>query len=316
MKCVNHPEVDATSTCVKCGKGLCIDCQRELHNKTYCQPCADEILTQKAGISLTLANIKKRKPNINLDKVRHSNKARYLGTASWWCFRIGFILTFIIPIMFGWMMLGGGREGELHNIIYTGITLAIAGIILAVLSLLCHVATASKKAAAGLLLGIVLIIFGSVYIVKSQEHTTPFEIHTFETYTDNISGFSISVPTYWYIQPMEKAGDWASFSYPIECAGVSLSFMVAKDNVSYTSLESDNDYHLISKQYLTIDGIPATKVIYTHIDNNGHTVQTMDYYLIDGDTLWWIGGTYAPTWCWDYYKGTFNTMANSFRVLD
>jgi hypothetical protein len=41
MKCINHHDVDAVGVCVKCGKGLCIDCKRELGGKIYCHVCAD-----------------------------------------------------------------------------------------------------------------------------------------------------------------------------------------------------------------------------------------------------------------------------------
>ena len=39
--------MEAIGACVRCGKGLCIDCKREIAGRILCQGCADEILTQK-----------------------------------------------------------------------------------------------------------------------------------------------------------------------------------------------------------------------------------------------------------------------------
>jgi hypothetical protein len=44
MKCINHPVLDAVGVCEKCGKGLCLDCRRELYRKTYCRDCADDLI--------------------------------------------------------------------------------------------------------------------------------------------------------------------------------------------------------------------------------------------------------------------------------
>lgn len=41
MKCTNHPEIDAVGICVKCGKGLCVECTKEIGGKFYCQVCID-----------------------------------------------------------------------------------------------------------------------------------------------------------------------------------------------------------------------------------------------------------------------------------
>ena len=60
MKCVNHSTLDAVEICEKCGKGLCINCKLELHSRTYCHPCAQEILT-----ALTLINVKDGRSDID-----------------------------------------------------------------------------------------------------------------------------------------------------------------------------------------------------------------------------------------------------------
>ncbi len=53
MKCINHLNADAVGTCIRCGKGLCIDCKRELGGKIHCQSCADGIFTQQTVPSVT-----------------------------------------------------------------------------------------------------------------------------------------------------------------------------------------------------------------------------------------------------------------------
>lgn len=40
MKCYNHPAIEATSTCAKCGNNCCIICAIEIDGKTMCRPCA------------------------------------------------------------------------------------------------------------------------------------------------------------------------------------------------------------------------------------------------------------------------------------
>jgi hypothetical protein len=55
MKCLNHLEVDAIGACVRCGKGLCIDCKREIAGRILCQGCADEILTQKTTPTIVMS---------------------------------------------------------------------------------------------------------------------------------------------------------------------------------------------------------------------------------------------------------------------
>jgi len=43
MKCAYHPEIDAVTTCVSCGKDVCILCKTLVGEQIYCQPCADAI---------------------------------------------------------------------------------------------------------------------------------------------------------------------------------------------------------------------------------------------------------------------------------
>jgi hypothetical protein len=72
MKCFNHPALDATAVCAKCGKGLCIDCKWDLESKTYCQRCAKEIISAEnsSAHSNINPNIRKEKNDTNISVYR------------------------------------------------------------------------------------------------------------------------------------------------------------------------------------------------------------------------------------------------------
>ena len=37
MKCYNHHDRDAFAICTNCGKGLCLECMKEIKGKTVCK---------------------------------------------------------------------------------------------------------------------------------------------------------------------------------------------------------------------------------------------------------------------------------------
>jgi len=39
MNCANHPEVENTAFCIKCGKPLCLQCARQVQSSIYCESC-------------------------------------------------------------------------------------------------------------------------------------------------------------------------------------------------------------------------------------------------------------------------------------
>ena len=145
----------------------------------------------------------------------------------------------------------------------------------------------------------------------------------FMTYTDSTYGFSVSIPDSWETEP---DGAVVFFRAPAPCGGLyPFGDVVAASTEGYSSVqayynetfepfvESLIDYHLISNESLTIDGSPATKVIYTYTDA-GYTFQEMACLLIDQKTLWVIIGSCEIS-CWNQYAGTFDTMAGSFQAL-
>ena len=101
MKCFNHPALDATAVCAKCGKGLCINCKWDLESKTYCQPCAKELLSAESSSahSNIKPNIRKEKTDTNIIVYRKKglswsiiNFGAFIATV------IGFAL--ILPVAF------------------------------------------------------------------------------------------------------------------------------------------------------------------------------------------------------------------------
>jgi len=42
MNCTNHPDIEKTAFCIKCGKPLCEQCVRQVQSSIYCEPCATE----------------------------------------------------------------------------------------------------------------------------------------------------------------------------------------------------------------------------------------------------------------------------------
>jgi hypothetical protein len=49
MKCCNHPDLEAQSMCVSCGRPFCTNCVTEIDGKRYCGECKTKVTT---GISL------------------------------------------------------------------------------------------------------------------------------------------------------------------------------------------------------------------------------------------------------------------------
>jgi hypothetical protein len=171
--------------------------------------------------------------------------------------------------------------------------------------------------AAILLIGIV-----AVSAVACGSSGTP--VQGFTTYTETTSGFSISAPDSW--EPDEDESG-VFFLSPSTCADwYPFGAVTASYEEGYTSaqtycsevieplIQTFQQYSLISRENITIDGVPAVRVIYTYVGSYGESVQETFCVLIDQQTAWLIIGSCDVT-CWNKYAGTFDTMANSFHLL-
>lgn len=165
------------------------------------------------------------------------------------------------------------------------------------------------------LLGIVLV--STVACGSSSE---------FRTYTDNFNGYSMSIPTTWDI-----VGPWGDavilFGGTSQCSGGNITGSVISRDThasrlqtlyegSKNSVEDEEGFIFISEEEITIDNVPAMKLMYMCIDiSTGDPFQAVEYCLLRGNTSWLISFNCIPE-CWNTSESTFNTMISSFRFLD
>ncbi len=64
MKCHNHPDREAERACVGCGKFFCSDCVTEIHGKSYCKPCLEELFDKK---DKDIEKAENRQPNVYMN---------------------------------------------------------------------------------------------------------------------------------------------------------------------------------------------------------------------------------------------------------
>jgi hypothetical protein len=171
------------------------------------------------------------------------------------------------------------------------------------------------------LLGIVLV---STVACSSGSEQGPTPTPVFTIYTNSSEGFAISIPTTWGTLSMGDEG--AFFSSDTTCSGrpAVASVVPGAPNTSLqtsyerikTGLEAQEGFDIISEEEITIDGIPAWKCIFTAANLvEGHTIQTEFCVLVQENTSWLISFMCLPE-CWDTYEDTFDTMLNSFHLLD
>ncbi|MFA5367804.1 MAG: PsbP-related protein [Dehalococcoidia bacterium] len=151
----------------------------------------------------------------------------------------------------------------------------------------------------------------------------------FTTYTENINGFSISIPDGWDSFQMDTLG--VIFTCPHQCGEISAKGGVTVTDTGHSSVqdyyteeivqlfEIEDRNNLISKEDLTVEGIPAIKIVYTFDSPTYYgdmmNIENMECIFINQQGLWSII-MQCDSACWDTYKPTFDTMLDSFQLLD
>jgi uncharacterized repeat protein (TIGR02543 family) len=160
--CINQPNFDVSSVCFKCGKRISNDRKQELHNKTFCQSCANEIVAQEAEVALFLADIKKKKTGD--DYVPRKEKHKFtlfkfiLPFLPFLPFNpLVFISCELLPLLFR-ITRGFGnfdKKQKSQNIPPDS----------------SNTSYRKRMVITGLLAGVVIVMFVSMYIVTSHEST-------------------------------------------------------------------------------------------------------------------------------------------------
>ncbi len=154
---------------------------------------------------------------------------------------------------------------------------------------------------------------------------TPTPTAGYITYTDEANGFSISYPEDWEIKPGAEAG-FVIFMASSACDAYTANFLVTDvqlptsgsvqgfSEVVKEYYVEDMGFTLVSEEELTLGGTAAIKLVFTGVAR-GQAMSIMRVVLTEGKPGWRVSGSCA-TECWPQYEPLFNTMVNSFRLLD
>ena len=159
----------------------------------------------------------------------------------------------------------------------------------------------------------------------SEFTPTPASVEGFIIFTDDVNGFSISVPDTWEPE-LIQTGDF--FYAPSACGGWPASIAVtASYEAGYTDvqayydevfrpyIEDFNGYRFVSEEDMIIGGIPSIKVIYSYSGTEGDSVQEMACVMVNQQIVWFVVGS-CITACWDTYADTFCAAAQSLHLLE
>ena len=179
-----------------------------------------------------------------------------------------------------------------------------------------------------LLLGIMLLI-GLACGDGGEPEPTPTStpISGFLTYTDEVNDFSFSYPDDWQLASDElSAGTDVMFLAPVACSDINTNFNVVSEGLPYSMsvqsyfengksyLQAFTEYTPISDDELTVAGEPSIKHVYTWL-LSGQTLKQMQVYVVQDETAWVLTFTTAPA-CWSQYEDTFDTITDSFQLLN
>ena len=157
---------------------------------------------------------------------------------------------------------------------------------------------------------------------------TPTPVAGYITYTDVANGFSISYPEDWDIAPEEMWGEWTlvAFWAPAACGDLIPNFAVIVEELPFPislqtywdsgkrQLASLAGYTPISEEEVTMAGRPAIKHVFSESEY-GVTSNDMKVFFVEG-TMAWILGCFSVPECWGQYEPTFDTIADSFLLLE
>lgn len=127
MQCYNHPQIEATATCVTCGKALCSSCAVDVGGRIHCEQCLAAGAAARAGAV----------PNTNTLAIV-SLISGILGLVG--CLCGANIIFGLVAAVTGYlgrkqiMESGGTEKGQ--ELATIGLVLGVAGLVLFILNLI------------------------------------------------------------------------------------------------------------------------------------------------------------------------------------
>lgn len=149
----------------------------------------------------------------------------------------------------------------------------------------------------------------------------------YQTYTDNVNGFSIDYPEDWEMPPEELwEGAYVAFYAPEECSDFTANFNVVGEGLPFSMsvqtyyesvksiLQILTGYTPISEEEMNMGVGAAIEHVYSY-SLAGQTMTQMQIYLVEDQTAWVLTFSTVPA-CWGQYEPTFDTVVDSFQLLD
>jgi len=151
----------------------------------------------------------------------------------------------------------------------------------------------------------------------------------YSVYTDVAGGFAISHPGDWEQVPEDEVpqGILVIFRPGTACGSVSESINVVRGELyqpmtvdewfaeKQTPLSMLGEYTPISTEKVTVGGFEAIKHVFSAWGEPQTVVQAMQLYVLDGMTAWIVTCRCDPA-CYDGRETMFDTVVNSFRLVD
>ena len=148
----------------------------------------------------------------------------------------------------------------------------------------------------------------------------------FQTYTDEVEGYSISHPDTWAVTL------WSfplfSCAAPAPCEGYTPGFSVVREEIpDFTTLETYwtekkqgletmPAYTPVYEDQIKVGDAWAMKHIYTFVESEqGITVEAVQITLVTTDRGWSVLA-YCAEECWGQYDDIFDTVVMSFRLVE
>ena len=148
----------------------------------------------------------------------------------------------------------------------------------------------------------------------------------FTPYTDATNGFSISYPQDWEPMPQEFMTEDSVIGFRT-LGTTPAAFYVEKSQLApggnlqtaYAELkqvaEASPGYSFISRDDITVNGIPAFKYIFQR-SYDGTPAALVYAYLVHGGVEWTIQLSCAPVQSYTQYQPTFDSIIGSFQIFN